>query len=100
MIATGVCMYNNAFRIGLVVTLVFWLVANVFANHFARVDYEMNGIQWVVHGATRSPYDWGIPFYWTKAGGFFTNSMIVAITSIAGGHIARMLYERLSSIKR
>ena len=93
-------MYNKSFRVGLILTLILWMVVNIVAHHIARVDYDATGIKWVVHGSTRYPYDWGFPFYWTEAGGFFANAVVVALTSIVGGHISRILYESFSSTEK
>lgn len=90
-------IYDNSFRAGVSVSILVWLVVNMINFYFAQKQHEETGITFS-HGSG-SPFDWGVPFYWTTAGGFFTNAVLVALTSIVVGHIFRFVRTKYRSVE-
>ncbi len=89
-------LYANSFLAGVSVTLVGWFIVSIICFNLAKIEHEKTGISFSGSG---SPFDWGFPFYWTDAGGFFANAVLVAFTSIVVGHIFRMVVTKYRSAK-
>ena len=84
-------IYNGAFFAGLIITLFCWGALNLVSYEIAWREQKRNPIQF---SGGEPTIDWGIPFYWTNAGGFFTNAMIVVGSSIVIGHLVNLASSR------
>jgi len=79
-------IYSDAFFTGLLITLLCWGALNLVSYEIGWREYQASPIK--LSGGVF--FDWGIPFYWTNAGGFFANSVIVAGSSILIGHLLNL----------
>jgi hypothetical protein len=84
-------VYDTAFFVALCVTLSCWLAINLVSYEIAWREQKDNPIQFSGGGPI---FDWGVPFYWTNAGGYAANVVIVVGTSIIVGHLVRISRER------
>jgi hypothetical protein len=80
-------IYNGAFFTRLSNTLLCWGALNLVSYEIAWRADKLNPIS--LSGGP-SLFDWGFPFYWTKAAGFFANAMIVGGSSILIGHLVNL----------
>ncbi|MGD9628733.1 MAG: hypothetical protein AB7V18_05775 [Pyrinomonadaceae bacterium] len=80
-------IYSGAFFSGLLITLLCWGVLNLVSYEIAWRQDQVNPISF---SGGEPIFDWGFPFYWTNAGGFFANALIVAGSSIVIGHLVNV----------
>ena len=80
-------IYSDAFFTGLVISLLCWGVLNLISYEVGLREYQASSIKF--SGGVF--FDWGIPFHWTNAGGFFANSVTVAASSILIGHLLNFI---------
>ena len=76
-------IYSDAFFAGLAISLLCWGAVNLVSYEIGWREYQASHIKF--SGGVL--FDWGIPFHWSKTGGFFANAVIVAGSSILIGHL-------------
>lgn len=80
-------IYSSAFFTGLVIALICWGALNLVSYGIAWQADKVNPISF---SGGSSDFDWGVPYYWTNASGFFSNALIIAGSSILIGHLVNI----------